>query len=38
MKKLKFLLLALLVCLALTACGEGKDVMEEISSASFVKV
>ena len=38
MKKLKFLLLALLVCLALTACGEEKDVMEEISSAPFVKV
>ena len=38
MKKLRFLLLALLVCLTLTACGEEKDVMEEISSAPFVKV
>lgn len=38
MKKLRCLLLALLVCLALTACGEEKDVMEEIYSAPMVKV
>lgn len=38
MKKLKFLLLALLFCIALTACGEEKDVMEEIYSAPIVKV
>lgn len=38
MRKLRFLLLAQLVCLTLTACGEEKDVMEEISSAPMVKV
>ena len=38
MRKLRFLLLSLLVCLTLTACGEEKDVMEEISSAPMVKV
>lgn len=38
MKKLRCLLLALLVCLALTACGGEKDVMEEIYSAPIVKV